>query len=606
MPAIAVNQPFPLFSDQNGTLLDNAYLYFGVENLEPVSNPITVYIDENLTVPISQPIRTSGGYPVSGGAPQKLYVGQNYSIKILDKNGAFVFASQSNTVFVQSEDVQFSPSIPGSVTRTIKNKANDFLSVEDFGAVGNGVTNDSAAFNAMIAATGGYIRILDKEYNVQTLNYTTYDKVVIQGMLRPEPNANLTKLQNGSIIIGQVYVEANNVVFENFGVDSGSARSVSSRGGLWANAKQSQNGVKAVVRNVSALNESDSGTWHGITVQGYDYNEIKDIYVAKQQFGIVMKGRNCIISNVIAVECRTASVYPKSDIPAYAGNVANATVLNVEVDNVISMPKSTNVDCAGVYCHASSAAISKICVNNVYQTYGMAAVRLQGGGTISDPAISAVDVSNVIAESAQYAVVYGGYTYDTQINNVTAINPATGKSVATTTNAFSWAITNIHTLISDSAITSDTCLELYGIGLFDNITVRNPYRNMKVAVQSAQLGQICTGKVGYGVFIENEGNLTGINGTTLDSSDPAIIKIMPRSVIRLSGKFNTTSTTNKAICNLPILTGKQMVFACAGIDSSNAYVSIVVRLNNFQLTIEPSLPSGFKAIDVSNISIPLI
>lgn len=120
MPAIAVNQPFPLFSDQNGTLLDDAYLYFGVENLDPVSNPITVYLDEDLTVTVAQPIRTSAGYPVSGGSPRKLYVAQNYSLRILDKNGAFVFASPSNTVFVQSDDVQYTQSGTGAATTNVQ------------------------------------------------------------------------------------------------------------------------------------------------------------------------------------------------------------------------------------------------------------------------------------------------------------------------------------------------------------------------------------------------------------------------------------------------------------------------------------------------------
>ena len=121
MPAIAVNQPFPLFSDQNGSLLNDAYIYFGVENLEPIANPITVYIDEALTVTVAQPIRTIGGYPVSGGTPQKLYVGQNYSIKILDKNGALVYSSLSNVVFVQSDDVQYTQSGTGGATLSLQN-----------------------------------------------------------------------------------------------------------------------------------------------------------------------------------------------------------------------------------------------------------------------------------------------------------------------------------------------------------------------------------------------------------------------------------------------------------------------------------------------------
>ena len=41
----------------------------------------------------------------------------------------------------------------GSVSRTVQSRLRDFVSVQDFGAVGNGVTNDAAAFTAAWAAT---------------------------------------------------------------------------------------------------------------------------------------------------------------------------------------------------------------------------------------------------------------------------------------------------------------------------------------------------------------------------------------------------------------------------------------------------------------------
>lgn len=50
----------------------------------------------------------------------------------------------------------------GAVARTLQSKARDFVSVKDFGAVGDGVTNDAAAFNAAWAAikpTGGRIYV---------------------------------------------------------------------------------------------------------------------------------------------------------------------------------------------------------------------------------------------------------------------------------------------------------------------------------------------------------------------------------------------------------------------------------------------------------------
>ena len=41
----------------------------------------------------------------------------------------------------------------GSVSRTVQSRLRDFVSVQDFGAIGNGVTNDAAAFTAAWAAT---------------------------------------------------------------------------------------------------------------------------------------------------------------------------------------------------------------------------------------------------------------------------------------------------------------------------------------------------------------------------------------------------------------------------------------------------------------------
>lgn len=150
MPAIAVNPPFPLFTDADGQPLDDAYIYIGTANQNPVSNPIAVYWDSALTIAAAQPIRTSGGYPVYNGTPARFYTNSDYSILVRDKNGAFIYTSASEIDFISSEFVTFVQSGTGAVNRTVQAKLRETVSVKDFGAVGDGTTNDTAAMQAAV------------------------------------------------------------------------------------------------------------------------------------------------------------------------------------------------------------------------------------------------------------------------------------------------------------------------------------------------------------------------------------------------------------------------------------------------------------------------
>jgi hypothetical protein len=93
MAALSVQPAFPIFTDTDGTPLENGYVWIGVENLEPSTNPIAVFWDKSLSIPASQPIRTAGGYPARNGSPGRLYVNGSYSIKILNKNASLVASS---------------------------------------------------------------------------------------------------------------------------------------------------------------------------------------------------------------------------------------------------------------------------------------------------------------------------------------------------------------------------------------------------------------------------------------------------------------------------------------------------------------------------------
>jgi hypothetical protein len=99
MSALSVSSPFPIFTDIDGQPLEDGYIWIGTANLDPQTNPISVFFDAGLTIPAPQPIRTLSGYPARAGSPSRLYVGSDYSIRVLNKNGTLVYSSLNDNAF---------------------------------------------------------------------------------------------------------------------------------------------------------------------------------------------------------------------------------------------------------------------------------------------------------------------------------------------------------------------------------------------------------------------------------------------------------------------------------------------------------------------------
>ncbi|MFM2007615.1 MAG: hypothetical protein RLZZ09_3270 [Pseudomonadota bacterium] len=164
MTALSIQPTFPIFTDIDGQPLEDGYVWIGTANLPPITNPITVYWDAALTLPATQPIRTRGGYPINSGTPARLYVNSDYSIQVQNKNGSLIYSAPaagdrfSDVVIagIDSSDVTFIQAGTGAVTRTAQAKMRDVVSVKDFGAVGDGSTNDSPVLSAIATWPAGF------------------------------------------------------------------------------------------------------------------------------------------------------------------------------------------------------------------------------------------------------------------------------------------------------------------------------------------------------------------------------------------------------------------------------------------------------------------
>jgi hypothetical protein len=149
MSALSIEVPFPVFQDRDGQPLENGYVWIGVANLNPQTNPVIAYFDKALTIPAAQPLRTINGYISNAGTPAQVYVdGVNFSILVQDSKGSMVYNFPDGTGVnptVNAEDVIYDPPFANAVQTNVENKLAESASAKDFGAVGDGVADDTVS-----------------------------------------------------------------------------------------------------------------------------------------------------------------------------------------------------------------------------------------------------------------------------------------------------------------------------------------------------------------------------------------------------------------------------------------------------------------------------
>ena len=143
-----VTSPYTMFFEKDGTPLEDGKIYFGVENQNPETSTVDIFADVDGTIPISQPVRTNGGYMVRNGSVTNVFVDGMYSITVKDKNNVLIYSKPSNADLNQASGVQ--------------------NAVDDLGILNDGTGDQGDAFNAAFT-DGNYIFLPTGIYNIDTM-----------------------------------------------------------------------------------------------------------------------------------------------------------------------------------------------------------------------------------------------------------------------------------------------------------------------------------------------------------------------------------------------------------------------------------------------------
>lgn len=160
------------FFTNTGAVLTGGKLY---TYLAGTTTPAATYTTSAGNVARTNPIVLDAAGRVPGSGEIWLTVGVAYKFVLTDSTDVLIgtYDNVSSSVNTDASLVTYTPAGTGAVTTTVQAKLRQIVNVQDFGAVGNGSTNDTAAFTAAISYCAAnnlclYVPSVSSYYNIDT------------------------------------------------------------------------------------------------------------------------------------------------------------------------------------------------------------------------------------------------------------------------------------------------------------------------------------------------------------------------------------------------------------------------------------------------------
>ena len=335
---------------------------------------------------------------------------------------------------IDASNVIYNEGSSGAVNSTVKAKLQESVSVKDFGAVGDGVTNNYTAFQnaiAAIPATGGTLLIPAGTYylgNTGILISRSNITIVGEGMPRIADN-NLS-LVGGTILQGPVIIDGNNITVEDLGVDSGTTFVTARNSGngmdglVIHNVAQTAINKNTNVKNVTGLAKIATSTAdataavHAVLLESLQFGSAYNVVGCGGWFGVVMKLSDFNIGKVIGRECDNTNVYLKSD--------SYGPVERVNINSIIATNTNTR-GYSAVRIEAGSAQLKTVTIGNIVSQNPTVGTNADTGNCVlitaagTSPA-DTISVGNISTRFGSNGISVTGPVYAVTVDNASLWN----------------------------------------------------------------------------------------------------------------------------------------------------------------------------------------